>query len=261
MADPARDLDLPIRPDISHLITEDDEPLDNWFQGKQQRLLTDSLYASWAAAGQDRVFLAAANVGLFYSMHRPAVVPDAMISFDVTPPEDWWEPYNRCYMTWEFSKPPELVIEVVSNKKKTEESKFADYARAGVFYYAIYDPCLYLSKRPLRVYTLNLGQYIEVLDPARLEGMKLGLVLWPGNFEGMRGTWLRCCDHEGNLLLTGQERAEVAQEKAKLAQEKAKLAQQRAEQADQRAEQAEQEAERLRQKLRELGISSDAIAE
>lgn len=230
MADPARELDLPIRPDISHLITENDEPVDNWFQEKQQRLLTESLYASWAAAGQERVFLAAANVGLFYSVHRPAVVPDAMVSFDVTPPDSWWEPYNRCYMTWEFSKPPELAIEVVSNNRKTEEGKFEDYARAGVLYYAIFDPCLYLSKRALRVYTLNLGRYVEVLDPSKLEGMGLGLTLWQGSFEGMSGTWLRYCDQEGNLLLTGQERAR----------------------------QAEQEAERLRHKLRERGIDPDA---
>lgn len=235
MADPARELDsdLAIRPDISHLITEDDEPVDNWFQEKQARLLTDSLYASWPGAGQDRPFLAAADVGLFYKVANPALVPDVMVSLDVTPPEEWWEKHNRCYMNWEMGKPPELAIEIVSNDSGTEDGKFEGYARAGVSYFVIFDPLLYLSKRPVRAYTLRAGRYVEVLDPARLEGLDLGLTLWEGSFEGMSGTWLRFRDHGGNLLLTGQERAVLAERKA---------------------EQAQQEADRLRQKLRDLGL-------
>ena len=99
MAEPASDLEFTLRPDVSHLITEDDEPVANWFQERQQRLLTESLYASWAQAGQDRPFLAASNVGLFHKLANPAIVPDVMLSLDVTPPEDWWEKHNRCYMT------------------------------------------------------------------------------------------------------------------------------------------------------------------
>ena len=34
-------------PDISGIITEDDEPVDNIFSEKQQRLLTESLNSSW----------------------------------------------------------------------------------------------------------------------------------------------------------------------------------------------------------------------
>ena len=34
-------------PDVSHLVTEDDEPLDNLPSEKQQRLLTETLYSSW----------------------------------------------------------------------------------------------------------------------------------------------------------------------------------------------------------------------
>lgn len=32
---------------IQHLVTEDDEPVDNFFSAKEQRLLASSLYASW----------------------------------------------------------------------------------------------------------------------------------------------------------------------------------------------------------------------
>ena len=37
-------------PDVSHLVTEDDEPLDNLPSEKQQRLLTETLYSSWNGA-------------------------------------------------------------------------------------------------------------------------------------------------------------------------------------------------------------------
>ena len=58
-------------PDIRHIVTEDDRPVDNIFSEKQQRLLTESLYSSWDGPGEGRPFLALANVGLFYAVHRP----------------------------------------------------------------------------------------------------------------------------------------------------------------------------------------------
>ncbi|MEW6283035.1 MAG: Uma2 family endonuclease, partial [Candidatus Eremiobacterota bacterium] len=158
VGEPARSLDAPLRPDTSHLITEDDEPVDNWFQERQQRLMPESLYASWRPG---RVFLAAANVGLFHKVSEQAVVPDVMVSLDATVPDDWWEHHNRSYMTWEFGKPPELVVEVVSNRKGGEDGKLAHYAQVGVAFYAIYDPRLLLSKRALRVYALHAGRYVD----------------------------------------------------------------------------------------------------
>ena len=52
-----------VMPDIQHLVTEDDTPVDNMPSEKQQRLLTEPLYSSWAGPGAGRPFLAAANVG------------------------------------------------------------------------------------------------------------------------------------------------------------------------------------------------------
>jgi hypothetical protein len=39
-----------------------------------------------------------------------------------------------------------------------------------------------------------------------LEQVGLGLALWQGEFKGKTYQWLRWCDREGNLLLTGDER-------------------------------------------------------
>lgn len=231
------------RPDISHLITEDDEPVDNWFQERQIRLLPESLYTSWARAGQTRSFVAGADVGLFHKVSEQAVVPDVLVSLDVEVRDDWWEPHNRSYMIWEYGKPPELVIEVVSNRQGGEEEKLARYAQAGVAYAVLFDPCQFLGKRILRVHALHAGRYVDVLDPSWLEEVGVGLVLWQGSYEGMNATWLRWCDREGNVLPTGRELAE--QERG------------RAEQERDRAEQERQRADRLAARLRELGVEPD----
>ena len=41
-----------------------------------------------------------------------------------------------------------------------------------------------------------------------------GLTLWEGVFEGVETTWLRWCNREGKVLLTGAERAAQAEERA-----------------------------------------------
>jgi len=66
------DLDIITEIDISHLQTEDDSSADSIFSERQQRLLVDTLYADWAT---DMPFGALSNVGLFYGLHRPPVVP------------------------------------------------------------------------------------------------------------------------------------------------------------------------------------------
>jgi hypothetical protein len=52
-------------PDVEHLVTEDDTPVDI-FSSKQQRLLVEPLYTSWDGPGNGRRFLAMSNIGLFY---------------------------------------------------------------------------------------------------------------------------------------------------------------------------------------------------
>jgi len=76
-------------PDISHLVTEDEAPLDNLLSEKQQRLL-EPLYSSWSGPSNAQGFLVAANVGLFATNHQPPVVPD-VLSLDVQVGENWWE--------------------------------------------------------------------------------------------------------------------------------------------------------------------------
>ena len=104
---------------VPDLTTEDETPVDNLPSEKQQRLLTEPLFSSWTGPGQGRPFLAAANVGLFWIPRDPAIVPDVLLSLDVTVPQDWWA--MRSYLLWEFGKAPEVVIEMVSNTRGEEQ--------------------------------------------------------------------------------------------------------------------------------------------
>ena len=143
-------------PNFDSLVTEDDEPVDNIFSEKQQRLLIDSLYSSRQRLGQDKPFLALANVGLFYAPNKPPIVPDVLVSLDVKMPHDVWRKSNRSYFVSKYGKPPEIAIEIVSNLKGKETgAKFKDYAVAQVRYYVVFDPENRLKKGVLRVYELH----------------------------------------------------------------------------------------------------------
>ena len=237
-------------PDISHIITEDDTPVDNMFSEKQMRLLTHTLYASWPGPGEGRPFVAMANVGLFFAVHAPPLVPDVLVSLDVTLPEEPHQKEHRSYFIWEYGKPPDVVVEVVSNRVGKElGNKLLDYARLGISYYVVYDPEGHISERPLRVFGRLPSGYAELND-FWLESVGLGVTLWEGEFETMRETWLRWVDQTGTLVATGEERAAAEHSRAESAE-------QRAESAEQRADFAEQRAAALAAKLQELGIDVD----
>ena len=188
--------------DISNLVIEDDTPVDNLFSEKQQRLLTESLYSSWTGpkseTGDQRTFLAAANVGLFASIHQPPLVPDVFLSLDVQV-KDLSQRKNRTYFFWEFGKPPDVVIEIVSNRKGKEiEGKFHEYARLWIQYYVVFDPFKILGEDILHTYELQHRKY-ERRPDSMLPDAGLGLTLWEGIYENEPDVWLRWCDEKRNL--------------------------------------------------------------
>ena len=233
MALPLPHPDESLEPDISHLVTEDDKPVDSVFSEKQMRLLTHVLHASWKP---ERDFVAFANVGLFPRAENPAIVPDVMLSLDVALPGDPTEHGNRSYMVWRYGKPPDLVVEIVSNREGGELEKAGTYARVGVGYYVVFDPEGWLGTRVLRAFVLHGRGYVDLLECSWIEELGLGLVLWEGPFEGWTRTWLRWCDRQGVPLPTAEELAEAERG------------------ARARAEAAEARADRLLARLRELGL-------
>ncbi|RCJ39130.1 hypothetical protein A6770_11820 [Nostoc minutum NIES-26] len=222
-------------PDANLLVTEDDTPVENFASAKQQRLLVGSLYSSL----QNQTFLAEANVGIYYTDLQPPIVPDVFLSLDVQLPQNWWEKQNRCYMVWRFGKPPEVVVEIVSNKEGDElGKKLKIYEQMRASYYILYDPTQQLGEQALRIYELRGMRYFETSE-TWLEQVGLGVTLWQGEFEGRQDVWLRWCYQDGTVLTTGDERAE---------------------QEIQRAEQAKQRAQLLAERLRALGVDPDTLS-
>lgn len=199
-------------PDITHLVTEDDTPVDNFQSEKQQRLLVEPLYSSWLPKIP---FIAAANVGLFYAVKADPLVPDVLLSLQIQMPSDWSQKQNRSYFVWEFGKIPEVAIEIVSNRKGQELGTKKDtYARVGVAYYVVFDPLRQIQEPEqmngelLKIFVLTGGQYQELAQSFWLETVGLGLTLWEGEFEGQSGVWLRWCAANNQVISTGKERAD-----------------------------------------------------
>ena len=220
------DIGAPFQPDppnIDHLVFEDGQPVESIFAEKLYRLLTETLYSSWAGPGEGRTFLVLANVGLFFSLRTPPLAPDVMLSIDVPADRDLSRKENNSYLMWVMGKPPDVVVEVVSDKRGGEETnKRRDYARIGVTYYVIFDPRDRLRNGVLRAFALREGVY-QPLERAWFENVGLGLTLWEGVYEGHPTRWLRWCDGQGNLIPTGRERTEQAQKQIETAETRIRL--------------------------------------
>lgn len=219
-------------------------PVDSEFTEKEMRLLVGSLNAFWKGPGEGKPFLALSDVGLFYSLNEPPVAPDVMVGL-VKPLPFSAGKKAQAYFVWEYGRPPDLVLEIVSNNKGGEDTrKRTIYEEIGVPHYVIHDPAGHLGKGELRVYHLVNGKY-HPTESAWLDKLGLGVCLWEGAFESMQATWLRWHDESGNLIPTPEEFARTASQEAERAETQARSAQKRLAQ--------------LEAKLRELGVDPDAV--
>ena len=213
--------DPPPYPDTSLLITEDGKPVDNLFVEKQYRLLTEPLWTSWKSPA-GRPFRVMANVGLFFAYKQAPLVPDVMFAIDVDPPPSPREKDARSYFVWVVGKPPDVGIEIVSDRRGGEDTeKLLAFERIKVPFYVIFDPDEVLDGGVLRGFALHQEKYRPV-DPIRLGNLGLGLKRWDGEFEGTEESWLRWIDADGVLIPTGKERAEAERVRADAAEARIK---------------------------------------
>jgi len=137
----------------------------------------------------------------------------------------------------------------------TKPGKFWVYEQVmRIPYYGIYE----INSGRLEVYRLLDGYYrlLELNErghfPIVLLGVELGL--WQGSYQNQTMLWLRWWDEEGNLLLIGDERAELEREIAREQREIAESAEQ--------ARQAEFQARRdAIPRLLGMGLSAEQVAE
>jgi hypothetical protein len=237
MTDPVWEVPPEVIPNLDELVVEDGRPVESIFAERQQRLLTSPLNTTWAGPGEGRSFVALAHVGVFFQAKEPPLVPDVLLSLDVALGANVFEKENRSYFLWELGKPPDVVVEIVSDRRGGESGlKQRQYARIGVPYYVLFDPQELLKGGVLRTFRLSGGSY-EPLARHFFPNVGLGMTLWQGTFERVTACWLRWCDEQGTLIPSAEEAATAA---------------------EQRALSAEERADRLAARLRELGVDPEA---
>ncbi len=243
----------------------------NFQEHPQSVLLTSSICPILDALHPDGQYAIGQDCGIYWRLMEPleqgAEAPDWFYVPNVPPLLDGIR--RRSYVLWKEIIAPLIAIEFTSGDGSEERDRTSPLAssngngatshnqKAGKFwvyeqairipFYAIYE----VEKAAVEVYQLvgdtcdrtGLRQRYQRC-PANPRGhyaipsMGVELGIWHGRFMNQTLPWLRWWDSDGNLLLTGDERAEVEK---------------------QRAEQASLRAEQLAAKLRELGINPDEV--
>ncbi|MFW5765073.1 MAG: Uma2 family endonuclease [Coleofasciculus sp.] len=264
-------IDLPPAfPDHTQLPESDGTFVKNFQEHPQSLILTDSIGSVLQQLHPDGDYAIGQDCGIYWRETEPpekgAEAPDWFYVPNVPPLLNG--EIRRSYVLWRELMAPMIALEFASGNgdeerdatplsvsaegETTKPGKFWVYERIiRIPYYGIFE----VKARKLEVYNwLNFSyQKLQPNErghyPITPLGVELGL--WHGTYQNQTQYWLRWWDSEGNLLLIGEERAQLERQRAE--QER-----QRAEQEHQRAEQAEQKAARLAERLRAMGIDPDS---
>ncbi|MEG4226846.1 Uma2 family endonuclease [Microcoleus sp. N9_B2] len=270
----------PAFPDHTQLPDSDGTFVKNFQEHPQSLILTDSIGQILQQRHPDGQYAIGQDCGIYWRETEPpekgAEAPDWFYVPNVPPNIDGQ--IRRSYVLWREHIAPLIALEFASGNgdeernrtplSRTDEGvitkpgKFWAYERVmRIPYYGIYE----INSGQLEVYRLIDGYYqlLELNDrghfPIAPLGVELGL--WQGNYQNQTMLWLRWWDEEGNLLLIGDERAELERLRGEQQRERAESA----EQARQQAEQARQSEFQARRdaipRLLGMGLSAPQVAE
>ncbi len=267
---PAKSINLP---DHKQLPESDGTFVKNFQEHPQSIVLTSSIAPVLEKLHPDGRYCIGQDSGIYWRMMEPpekgAEAPDWFYVPNVSPLLDG--EYRRSYVLWKESVAPLIAIEFVSGSGKEERDATPPSAseKAGKFwvyeqairipFYAIFDAW----KDILEVYHLVDGRYAKMEPNDRghfaIAPMAVELGLQQEIQQREMTTWLRWWDEDGNLLLTGDERA--VQSDAIANQQRAIADQERAIADQERliANQERQQKEKLEAYLRSLGINPDDL--
>ena len=260
---PAKSINLP---DHKQLPETDGTFVKNFQEHPQSIVLTSSIAPVLEKLHPDGQYCIGQDSGIYWRLVEPpekgAEAPDWFYVPNVSPFLDG--EYRRSYVLWKESVAPLIAIKFVSGNGNEERDATPPSAgeKAGKFwvyeqairipFYAIFDAW----KDILEVYHLVDGRYAKMEPNQRghfmIAPMAVELGLQQEIQQREMTTWLRWWDEDGNLLLTGDERA-IAEKQARLNAEAI---------ADQErliANQERQQKEKLEAYLRSLGINPDDL--
>ena len=261
--------------------------MKNFQEHPQSLILTDSIGQILQERHPDGQYAIGQDCGIYWRETEPAEqgaeAPDWFYVPNVPPNLDGQ--IRRSYVLWREHIAPLIALEFASGNgdeerdrtplSRTDEGvvtkpgKFWVYERVmRIPYYGIYQ----VNNGRLEVYRLIDGYY-QLLElnqrghfPIAPLGVELGL--WQGSYQNQTMLWLRWWDEEGNLLLIGDERAELERLRGEQQRERAEQERLRAEQERLRAESAEQARQAEFQARRDaiprllgMGLSVEQVAE
>jgi Uma2 family endonuclease len=266
--------------DHTQLPDSDGTFVKNFQEHPQSLILTDSIGQILQQRHPDGQYAIGQDCGIYWRETEPAEqgaeAPDWFYVPNVPPNIDGQ--IRRSYVLWREHIAPLIALEFASGNgdeerdrtplSRTDEGvvtkpgKFWVYERVmRIPYYGIYQ----VNNGRLEVYRLIDGYY-QLLElnqrghfPIAPLGVELGL--WQGSYQNQTMLWLRWWDEAGNLLLIGDERAELERLRGEQQRERAEQERLRAESAEQ-ARQAEFQARRdAIPRLLGMGLSAEQVAE
>ncbi|MCU0567233.1 MAG: Uma2 family endonuclease [Oculatellaceae cyanobacterium Prado106] len=221
----------PAFPDHTQLPDSDGTFVKNFQEHPQSILLTDSLETTLKALHPDGQYAIGQDCGIYWRETDPpergAEAPDWFYVPNVPPLLNG--AIRRSYVLWREYIAPLIAIELASGDGSEERDntplsrlpegsspkpgKFWVYEQIiRIPYYAIY----VINTRELEVYNWVNAHYRRLTPNDRghypIEGMNVELGVWSGHYQNQPQKWLRWWDNDGNLLLTGSERAARAEQ-------------------------------------------------
>lgn len=217
-------------PDHTQLPDSDGTFVKNFQEHPQSLVLTSSIEPIFQKLHPDGRYCIGQDSGIYWKLTEPpeqgAEAPDWFYVPNVPPFLNG--EYRRSYVMWKEIVAPFIAIEFVSGNgaeerdasppsekagidrdtgRKKAAGKFWVYEQAiRIPFYAIFEPW----KAALEVYHLVDGRYEKLSPnvrghyPIAFLDVELGILL---GTEAISIPWLRWWDRDGNLLLTGDERA------------------------------------------------------
>ncbi|MDY7008331.1 MAG: Uma2 family endonuclease [Cyanobacteriota bacterium] len=267
-------IDLPPPfPDHTQLPDEDGTFVKNFQEHPQSILLTDSIAPILQQRHPDGNYAIGQDSGIYWRETEPpergAEAPDWFYVPNVPPLLNG--EIRRSYCLWREYMAPLIALEFASgdgteelDKTPLSVSQDGETKRPGKFwvyerivkipYYGVY----IIQTGNLQMYNLVNDSYRQMSPNERghyfIEPLEIELGIWQGSYQNQTLSWLRWWDSEGNLLLTGAERAEVEKARGD------RLANQ-AEQERQRAEQERQARRNAIPQLLATGMSVEQVAQ
>jgi Uma2 family endonuclease len=233
-------------PDHTQLPESNGTFVKNWQEHPQSILLTDSITPVLKKLNPDGQYCIGQDLGIYWRLTDPpergAEAPDWFYVPNVPPTVNGQT--RRSYVLWREYIAPLIALEFVSGDGSEERDKTPWTGKFWIYeqvirpaFYGIYE----VKKSTVEVYHLIEGQYVLLAANERghypIAPLQVELGIRMGEYQNVELPWLRWWDLQGNLLLSGDERAE---------------------QEHQRAEQERQRADRLAAQLRSLGIEPEA---